>query len=41
MEESSLDAVIAQGEKEFADGRTIVARSSKEALKQYHARRDT
>ena len=41
MEEAALDTIIAQGEKEFEDGLTIVANSSKEALKQYNARRDT
>lgn len=41
MEEASLKTIITEGEKEFAEGRTIVARSSKEALKRYHARRDT
>ena len=41
MEEAALDTIIAQGEKEFEDGLTIVVSSSKEALKQYNARRDT
>lgn len=41
MEEISLNAVITQGEQEFAQGYTITAPSSKEALKQRHARRDT
>ena len=40
-EEAALDTIIAQGEKEFEDGLTIVVNSSKEALKQYNARRDT
>ncbi|KKS53731.1 MAG: hypothetical protein UV19_C0005G0019 [Parcubacteria group bacterium GW2011_GWA2_42_28] len=36
--QQSIDTIIAQGEAELADGQTIIARFSAEALNKYHAR---
>ncbi len=40
LEEEIIDKIIASGEKEIKEGKTIIAKSSKEALKIFHERKD-